>query len=151
MNQQTIESPMANETLSAVIADRCRENKGLAASLRSDGRKAVGDLMNAPVSDGVDISVVQNTPDTVHISLPHYASWGKAAHEKLTEEEMEQLSGGEVLIAVFAGLAVVVSAIAITVGVISHVRPDLLGKDWESSSSSPTASRTRGADDVGLS
>ena len=155
MNQQTIDSPVMNETLSAVIADQCREDKGLAASLLSNSRKAMGDLTNVPVSDSVDISVVQNTPDTVHIPLPHYASWEKADHEKLTEDQMAQLSGGEVIIAVFIGTAAIVSvAAAITVGVLTRVRPDLFGKKdggGASSASSATASHARGADDVGLS
>ena len=147
MSQQDIEGVTINEALSAVIADRCRENQDLAASLLSDSRKAVSNLVNAPVSDNVDISVVQNTPDVVHVALPCYSGLDKDL--SLSNEELQQVSGGVELwaIAILAGIAVTVSVVgvAVALGVGIGVKPGggssgISGGDG----SAPTTKRTTG-------
>lgn len=107
-----------NEVAMAVIADKCRVDQELARALQADGKAALSGLSGESIADDVSVNVVQNTPERVHVVLPEYAGqedW--LSRSSLSDEEMKDLSGGEVFITllvvggVLAGSAVVAGTI----------------------------------------
>ena len=145
MREETTNVPLLNEVAAAFVADGCRGDKRAAERLRSDCRTALNDL-DVRVPDSVDVRVAENTPDTVHVPLPHY-NHDEAAAMTMTEDELKQISGGEIIIAVCIGIGVTLTAVVVVGGlaiggVLDRVAP--IGSDSPSSSSATASVDTVG-------
>ena len=101
---------IAPEITSAIIADKCRVDAAFAKDLKSEPVASLESKLDISLKDsGVDIRVTQNTPEQVHVALPHYKNMEEMSnYHQMTEEEMAQIAGGEVFIAVIVTVAVVV-------------------------------------------
>ena len=108
MEQQSV---ITNEMAAAVIADKCRQDKGLADRLCRDSREAL-ESISGTVSDDVEISVARNTPDLVHVVLPDYKVQKDISANRLSDEDMRQISGGEIFIT-----TLICVALPLTVGI----------------------------------
>ena len=112
------------ELYSAFVADECRADTGFARRMQKDCKEALSDLIGAPVSDDVDVSVVLNTPDLVHVAIPdHVCDIGD--HKQISEEEMAEVAGGEIIFAVLISTLVgtgLVAGASVAAGVIAHER-----------------------------
>ena len=152
MKEETTGMVLPNELVAAIVADECRGDERAAARLRADCGKAVNDLIGARMPDGVAVRVAENTPDTVHVPLPHYS--GEASAElaaAMSEAELAQISGGEVLCSVLIGVAIggavlgaaAVVALGTTFGVLrnKHAR---LEREFEGAMASQSQTRTTG-------
>ena len=91
---------MIPEITSAIIADKCRGDAAFAKDLKSNPVASLESKLDISLKDsGVDIRVAQNTPEQVHVVLPHYTNVEEVySATQLTEEEMAQLAGGEVVV-----------------------------------------------------
>ena len=103
MKEEATNMTLANEVVAALVADGCRGDGRMAERLRSDCGKALGDL-GARMPDGMSIRVAENTPDMVHVPLPHYKFCDEGAAATMSEDELKQISAGEVIIAVLIGV-----------------------------------------------
>ena len=114
---------ITNELVSAIIADKCRGDRGLADRMRADCKGTLTNLSKGPVDDGLDVAVVQNTPDRVHVAIPDYRFMENMAGQRLTDEEMAQVAGGEIFIAgLIAGIVTgVVTGVACGAGVTGYL------------------------------
>ena len=116
MRGKTTNVSLISEVAAALIADGCRGDRRAAERLRSDCGTALNDL-DVRVPDGVDVRVAENTPDTVHVPLPHY-SYGVSSGAdamSMSEEELRQISAGEVVLAVAFTIGI---AVTIVFGVV---------------------------------
>ena len=129
MKEETTGMVLPNELVAAIVADECRGDERAAARLRADCGKAVNDLIGARMPDGVAVRVAENTPDTVHVVLPHYSgeSFGSGDSVTLSEAELRHIAGGiefMVIATLFvAGLSfsVITGALLVTGGIIGGV------------------------------
>ena len=70
----------------------CWKDEALKQRFMADP-KAVLAEHGMPVPDGMDVTVVENTDNTVHITMPAPPS----GHEDLTDEELSHAAGGTCL------------------------------------------------------
>ena len=116
MKEETAGMVLPNEMVSAIVADECRADGRMAERVRADCGGAMNDLMGVRVPDGVAVRIAENAPDTVHVPLPHYShKHSKGVAAVMSEAELEQISGGE-LIAGLILAACVVGGLSLAVG-----------------------------------
>ena len=75
-------------TLAELFA-ACWKDESLKARFMSDPKAVLAEY-DIPVPDGIDVKVVQNTDDCVHITLPA----PPAGHMELSDEELSNAAGG---------------------------------------------------------
>jgi len=113
--------PVTNEIASVIWAKKCVEDKGFLAEIKADpAAKAL-----AGEETSMQVSAVQNTPDTLNICVPDYEMLNDGTLDQLADEAMADVSGGLIwmlsLLAVPAAVtgagAVGAAAVAAGVGV----------------------------------
>ena len=92
-------SSIQNEVAAAVIADKCRSDQDFAYRMQADCKAALSSLSGVSLADDLNVSVVRNTPERVHIMLPDYACRKDRQQSLLTDEQMAEIAGGEIFIA----------------------------------------------------
>ena len=70
----------------------CWKNEALKARLMSDPKAVLAEY-DMPVPDKLDVKVVENADDCVHLTLPA----PPAGHEKLSDEELSHAAGGDLV------------------------------------------------------
>ena len=121
---QVVDIGTIKEVYSAFVADECRADTGFARRMQKDCKEALSDLIGAPVADDVDVSVVLNTPDLVHIAIPdHVCDIGD--HEQISEAEMAEVAGGEIIVAGIISAIAAASVVAVIGGGVAA------GLHWE--------------------
>jgi hypothetical protein len=78
--------------MEADIIARALKDEGFARELRADP-KAVLEREVGELPEGIEIKVVEETPDTLYLVLPARPS----PRRQLSEEELERVAGGEVI------------------------------------------------------
>ena len=71
----------------AVLFAACWKDESLKARFMADPKAVLAEY-DMPVPDGIDVKVVQNADDCVHITLPSRPS------DDLSDEELEAAAGG---------------------------------------------------------
>ena len=68
--------------------------------------------------DGVAINVVQNTASDIHVSLPYYDFVGDPTANFMHDQELDDVSGGEIIITLFiCGGCLIGGAVAAGLGI----------------------------------
>ena len=67
----------------------CWKDEALKARFLSDPKAVLAEY-DMPVPDGIDVKVVENADDRVHVTLPA----PPAGHDSLTDEELRDAAGG---------------------------------------------------------
>ena len=67
----------------------CWKDEALKARFMSDPKAVLAEY-DMPVPDGIDVKVVENADDCVHITLPA----PPAASDELSDDDLDQASGG---------------------------------------------------------
>ena len=110
---------ITNEMAAAIIADKCRADQDFFRCMQADCKTALSSLSGVSLTDDLNVSVVRNAPGRVHVVLPDYESQKDVQRSHLSDEQMAQVSGGEILITILAvgvvGAAIVGSGIAAAV------------------------------------
>jgi hypothetical protein len=75
--------------MEADIIARALKDEGFARQLRADP-KAVIEREVGKLPEGIEIKVVEETPDTLYLVLPAHPSPGR----QLSDEELERVAGG---------------------------------------------------------
>ena len=110
----TIQIPAMNEVVAALLADTCRRDENFRAELQKDARKTFADR-GVLLADGMNVRLVQNTADTVHVALPCYDSFDKSFSD-LTDEQLQAISGGEIIITIIFAIGGALTAVGTAVG-----------------------------------
>ena len=100
------------ECAAAVIASRCYEDRDFAKRMREDPRSAIKEICGKELPESLTIKVHENDGRTWHLSVPH----GQTTSE-LSDEQLMNVSGGEVIFTILG----LVAATAITAGVTAGV------------------------------
>ena len=109
---------LQKEVISALVADRCRENADLAERMQSDSKSTMDELCGVVLPADMDVRTVQNTSGLVHVPLPAYKDLPDATTSNvITDEDLAALSGGEVIFSAIVIGSIVVSAVVVTLGV----------------------------------
>ena len=167
------------EMASAVVAEACYRDPEFYRRIRADVRGTVAQCSKEPVSDAVRVETVQNTPEVVHLVVPNGRLANEAGVElmsRLTDEEMKDIAGGELVFFTFGvgvvfsvagaaaaanvsvGLATAIgiaTAIGVVAGIAAAIALPVIGASVYAgitlSKSGGRAAAVRGAADVGLS
>lgn len=134
--QSTVSLALSPEVSAAVVAQRCREDAEFRQRLKEDPKAAIFAGQDKQPLAEMKVVVHENTPDCWHLSIPSdrqienvnkvRTMQEKAADHKLTDEQLQDLSGGEIgftlaaLLGVTLGIGVGVGtagAVAAGVGV----------------------------------
>ena len=134
MEQKTQENPKLRttpEVAAAVLADRCRKDGAFARKLQDDPRGTLAELNGQKVPEYMNVAVHQNAPDHWHIVIPSQKQAQRlneayktmdAAGGTLSDEQLEALSGGEIVVILsligIVGTATAV-ATAATAGIVA--------------------------------
>ncbi len=112
-NQQpestTTRIPAMNEVAAALLADTCRRDENFRAELQKDVRKTFADR-GVLLADGMNVRLVQNTADTVHVALPCYDSFDRSFSD-LTDEQLRAISGGEIIVTILFAIGGALTAV----------------------------------------
>ena len=115
--------PASPEASAAVVAQRCREDDEFKQRLKQDPKAALFEAQAKQPPDGMKIVVHENTLERWHIAIPsdrqidnvnklRKAIQEKAAGDELTDEHLQDISGGFEI-----GFSIAAIAIAASVGV----------------------------------
>lgn len=101
-----------NELIAGVLAQRCYADATFAEQLGDNPREVL------QIADSSDISVqtVRNTEDVVHVPLPAYSCMPeieRKLQEELTDEQLQLVAGGEVIVALITITTIVVATTAV--------------------------------------
>lgn len=113
-----------NELSSAVLCERLSQQQR--DSFTNDPKGAILSTFNLQVEG--DISVVLNTTEEMHLALPYYDGLETAEMRALTDEELELVTGGEVVVVGGVIASAITAGVVIgTVGVVSAVGGAVIG------------------------
>ena len=114
--QDAVSLPHSPELSAAVVAQRCREDADFRQRLKQDPKAAIFEGQEKQPWDDMKVVVHENTPDCWHVSIPSdrqienvnklRAMQEKAADHELTDEQLQDLSGGEIGFSIAALIAV---------------------------------------------
>lgn len=112
------------EIVSALVADRCRENADLVNLMQSDSKSTMNELCDKSLPVELDVHTVQNTSGLVHVPLPVYKSLPDIS-DVMSDEDLAAISGGEIalaaiIIGTIGGIAVI-SALAVSTVVVGSI------------------------------
>jgi hypothetical protein len=86
------QAPRTRREMETDIIARALKDEGFARALRADP-KAVLEREVGTLPAGIEVKVVEETPDTLYLVLPARPS----PRRQLSEEELERVAGGEVI------------------------------------------------------
>ena len=86
------QAPRTRRDMEAEIIERALKDEGFARELRAD-TKAVIEREVGKLPEGIEVKVVEETPDTLYLVLPAHPSPGR----QLSDEELERVAGGNEL------------------------------------------------------
>ncbi len=110
--QTATELPATNEIVSALLAAKYADDLALLQTVRANPQTALNGS-EVPVT----VRAVQNTEDTLHICVPDY---DVLADMKLDDEQLAQVSGGEIFISI--GIAISAVFVAGTVATVVGIK-----------------------------
>ncbi len=79
------------ESLAALLAQRCYRDAEFRAQLAADPRGTIESVSGEKLAEDINLIVCQNNANTWHVPVPKVAS-----EEAMSEEQLEQISAGEV-------------------------------------------------------
>lgn len=83
------QAPPTRRDMEAALIKRALQDEGFARELRADPKAAIeGEVGKLP--EGIEIKLVEETPNTLYLVLPARPSPGA----ELSDEELEQVAGG---------------------------------------------------------
>ncbi len=104
-----------NELLCPILTHIMSNSDVLAFA--SDPGSFIGSSLNIDTGD-VSLLVVENDSATINLALPYYSDLEQISAEAVNELDMDDISGGEILISIFAiSGAVAACAVAGSIGV----------------------------------
>ncbi len=114
--------PLTMELSAAFIAQRCRDDEEFRQSFKSDPKKALGAILKErgsklPFPPGLDLQVADNTARHWVIPIPSaemVEAFKKSQADSFTDEEMENISAGELIVG-----ALLITALGVGIGVVS--------------------------------
>lgn len=98
-----------SELISGLLGSVCHKDKAMYSRLIEDPRAEINRMSsyeNLKYDDSFNIQTVQNTEDVVYVPLPQYEMLETM---KLSDEQMQNISGGEIFVAL--GTAIVTATI----------------------------------------
>lgn len=90
--------PLTNEVIGVLAASECARDAELDKAFAADPKGALQSeaAMNLPAD--VEVRAVRNSADEINIAIPAHAVLGSdAVRNAISEDDMRQISGGEVI------------------------------------------------------
>lgn len=100
------------EVISALVADKCREDADFVNRMQSDSKSTMNALCDSPFPADLNIQTVQNTSGLVHVPLPVYKDLPDVG-DAISDEDLAAVSGGEIILFVGIITTIVVSGLII--------------------------------------
>jgi len=88
---KNLQLPITNEIASVTWAKKCAEDGKFLAAIKADPAKVFGESALPPQ---MQIRAVQNTADTLHVCVPDYQGLNDVSVDKISDEQMAEVSGG---------------------------------------------------------
>lgn len=112
----TVNLSSSMETASAAVAARCYGDPDFAKRLRADPKAAIEKECGKKLPESLVIEVHENDGRTWHVPVPQD---GKT--DKLSDEQLQAISGGEIIGSVLLVLGVTAGSIAVGTAVVGGV------------------------------
>lgn len=97
-----------NEIVAGILTSRYRQDKAFAALLDSDPKQALGSLVpDGALPAGFQVRTAQNTAGLVHVPLPCYPALSDREEQALTDKQLSDIAGGEIIGAIIVALSVI--------------------------------------------
>ena len=117
----------SNELLSAFLSDSL-EAVSENTFLHANPHMFIFAKTNVEIPRRVNINVVENDIETVNLALPYYAGISDMTAFALSDEELELVTGGELLVLIFAIFGIGCGAIAATSAAACLTVEEVTGK-----------------------
>ena len=103
------------ESAAAAIASRCYEDPDFSKCLRADPKATLEEMGGKKLPESLAIEVHENDGRTWHLPVPQ-----AEATDKLSDEQLQAISGGEVIFMVlfFSATAAVIAGAGTAAGVV---------------------------------
>jgi hypothetical protein len=85
------QAPPTRRDMEAEIIARAMKDEGFARELRADPRAVLEREVGGRLPEGIEIKVVEETPDTLYLVLPARPS----PDVELSEAELDRVAGGD--------------------------------------------------------
>jgi len=109
----THQIPLTPESSAALIAQRCAQDPDFRQRLKEDPRACLAEAAGEELPEDLEIVLHQNSGDTWHVPIPDYLG-----DRELSEKEMGELAGGE-LVTITTGGLLLAAAATIAAGLIA--------------------------------
>jgi hypothetical protein len=117
-------TPRTRETIERELASKGWEDDAFMAELRTNPKAVIHKEYGVQIPDNVELKVVEETPNTLYIRIPNNPS-----NLELSDEQLEMVAGGEVVVAT-AVLSAVFASAAITVSSVTATAQISVAKGW---------------------
>ncbi len=95
MNKFTKQIIPATEIIMGIITTGlCSQDR---KAIIDDPKTFIHSRTKVDIGHGIDVQVVKNEADTVHITLPYYDSLDASNVQALNMEDLQEVSGGEIV------------------------------------------------------
>ncbi len=119
--QQQDTAPLSLAMSSAILAQRCRENRDFAAALRANPRGVLEEMLRQSGVKSIvlpkNIVLWENTPDRWHLTVPNeevVRQTEALADQTLPDEMLEEVQGGIFIAGFTVGITAVMAGLGIT-------------------------------------
>ena len=116
--------PPSFESAAASIASRCYEDRDFAKRLREDPKAAIEETCGKKLPESLVIKVHENDGKTWHVSVPQDGDT-----DKLTDEQLKLVSGGEIIFTILIAVAATTATAAAVAGA-GATAAVLATQDW---------------------
>ncbi len=126
MNKEGAQIFASSEIMGAALTANMSKSDML--SFTKDPKSFISSSLDTDTGD-ISLLVVENDSGTINLALPYYSMLERISAEAVNELDMDVVSGGEILISIFAigGLAAVAAATAAASGVGAMVVGGVVG------------------------
>ena len=83
----------------------------IVAELQANGRDALATHADVTLPDGMELQVVSNTNDEIHLALPYYETLETSGIVPMDDEDLDAVAGGEIVFTIMTLLGVVGAAV----------------------------------------
>ena len=95
------------------------------AELKTDTKDFLQAHLDLNLGNEVNLNIVQNSNDEIHIALPFYSDLPPHTTDSLSDDDLEQVSGGEVFVTAIVATVLAIGTVgAIAGGVAAKVLKD---------------------------
>ncbi len=98
-----------NEIVGAMVLNNASDE--VIAELQANGKDALAAHADVALPTGMELQVVSNTNDEIHLALPYYETLETSGIVPMDDEDLDAVAGGEIIFTIMTVLGAIGAAV----------------------------------------